>query len=297
MRISRRKFTVAKHSCTLPPDIVNILHAIPPGDLGVLALGLVIAGVVGGLVAGVLGVGGGIVIVPVLYHVLATLGLDESIRMHVAVGTSIAATIPASLARLHGSEREIDWLILRQWFLPLLAGIAAGSTLLALSDGRVLAIIFAVVAVPVVFELALDGRLDRWVSRAVQGRATLITPAILGFAATITGMGGTTLSLPALRAQPLPPPRAVATASLFGLVVGIPASIGVVLAGWQESLLPPVSLGYVNLLAFGLIAPILLLVEPAGAMVANIVDLKRLRLVFAILIAILTARMLWDALG
>ena len=274
-----------------------MLHAIPPGDLGVLALGLVIAGVVGGLVAGVLGIGGGIVIVPVLYHVLATLGLDESIRMHVAVGTSLAAAIPAAVARLHGSERNIDWLTLRRNFLPLIAGVAAGSTLLALANGYVLAAIFAVVALLVVLELALGGRADRWLALAARGPGQMILAGLLGFAATITGMGGTTLALPTLRAQGFSPARAAATASLFGLAVGIPASISAVLAGWDARFLPPVSLGYVNLLAFGLIAPILLLLEPAGAMLAHNIDLKRLRLVFAILIAVITARMLWDALG
>jgi uncharacterized protein len=276
---------------------VDILHAIPPGDLGVLALGLVIAGVVGGLVAGVLDVGAGIVVVPVLYHVLATLGLDESICMHVAVGTSLAAAIPAALARLHGSEREIDWLSLRKWFVPLVAGIAIGSTLLALSGGHLLAVIFAVVAVPVVTELALGGRADRCIAAATHGTAGLLLSGVAGFAATITGMGGTTLVLPMLRTSQLPPARAAATASFFGLAVGIPASISAVLAGWHARFLPPDSLGYVNLIAFALIAPILLLLEPAGAMLANVIDLKRLRLIFAILIAVITARMLWDALG
>jgi uncharacterized membrane protein YfcA len=274
-----------------------MLHAIPPGDLGVLALGLVIAGVVGGLVAGVLGIGGGIVMVPVLYHVLATLGLDESIRMHVAVGTSLTSAIPAALARLHGHERDIDWLTLRKWFLPLVAGIASGSALMALSNGHVLALIFAVVALAVVLEVAFGDRADRWIAAAAQSGGGMFLAAILGFAATITGMGGTTLVGPALRAQQLQPARAAATASLFGLVVGMPASIGAVFAGWHAQLLPPVSLGYVNLLAFALIAPILLLLEPAGAMLAHVIDLKRLRLGFAILIAIITARMLWDALG
>jgi uncharacterized protein len=297
LRILRPRFRVPRRPCTQLPEIVDIVHAISPGDLGVLALGLVIAGVVGGLVAGVLGIGGGIVMVPVLYHILSTLGLDQSIRMHVAVGTSLAAAIPAALARLHGSEREIDWLTLRRRFLPLITGIAAGSTLMALSNGHMLAVIFAVVAAPVVLELAFGGRADRWIAPAAEGPAGLFCTALLGFAATITGMGGTTLALSVLRAQQLPPLRAAATASLFGLVVGIPASIGAVLAGWQAQLLPPVSLGYVNLLAFALIAPILLLMEPAGAMVAHIIDLKRLRLVFAALIAIITARMLWDALG
>jgi uncharacterized membrane protein YfcA len=217
--------------------------------------------------------------------------------MHVAVGTSLAAAIPAALARLHGMEREIDWLSLRNRFVPLLVGIAIGSTLMALSDGHVLAVIFAVVAVPVVAELALGGRTDRWIAFATQGAAGMFFSAVAGFAATVTGMGGTTLVLPMLRASKLPPARVTATASLFGLAVGIPASISAVLAGWHARFLPPDSLGYVNLIAFALIAPILLLLEPAGAMLAHVIDLKRLRLVFAILVAVITARMLWDALA
>jgi uncharacterized membrane protein YfcA len=276
---------------------VNLLHAFPSGDLGVLALGLVLASVIGGLVAGVLGIGGGIVMVPVLYHILATLGFDESVRMHVAVGTSLAAAIPASLARLHGSEHEIDWLILRNQFLPLIAGVALGSTLLALSDGHTLAVIFAFVAASIVIGLALGDRADRWMAGAASGTAGLFLAALAGFAATISGLGGTTVALPLVRARHQEPSRAAATASLFGLAVGIPASIGVVLAGRNNTLLPPDSLGYVNLIAFALIAPILLLLEPAGAALAHIVDLRRLRGVFAILIAVITARMLWDALG
>ena len=91
------------------------------GELGTLALGLVIAGVVGGLVAGMLGVGGGIVVVPILYHVLAALGVDESVRMHVAVGTSLATIIPTSFSSVQAHNRKgaVDWHLLRRWWLPM----------------------------------------------------------------------------------------------------------------------------------------------------------------------------------
>ena len=98
-------------------------------DLGVFALGLVIAGVVGGLIAGMLGVGGGIVIVPVLYHVLAGLGFGESLRMHLAVGTSLATIIPTSISslRAHSRRGNVDWALLKRWVVPMIVGVAIGT--------------------------------------------------------------------------------------------------------------------------------------------------------------------------
>ena len=100
-------------------------------ELGTFALGLVIAGVVGGLVAGTLGVGGGIVIVPVLYHVLSLMGVDPDVRMHIAVGTSLATIIPTSFssARSHNAKGAVDWDILRRWLVPLVVGVLIGSVL------------------------------------------------------------------------------------------------------------------------------------------------------------------------
>ena len=129
------------------------------GELGTLALGLVIAGVVGGLVAGMLGVGGGIVVVPILYHVLAALGVDPSVRMHVAVGTSLATIIPTSFSsvRAHNKKGAVDWDLLRRWWLPMLIGVLAGSALAAYVRGQTLSLIFACVALPVALHFALWG--------------------------------------------------------------------------------------------------------------------------------------------
>ena len=134
---------------------MDILHTTSSGDLGVLALGLVIAGLVGGLVAGMLGVGGGIVVVPVLYHVMATLGVDQSVRMHVAIGTSLAALIPASLVsvRAHHNSGEIDGALVHRWAVPLLAGTVIGSVVFAAAGERMLAITFALLALPVAGEV------------------------------------------------------------------------------------------------------------------------------------------------
>jgi uncharacterized membrane protein YfcA len=278
---------------------VDILHATSSGDLGVMALGLVIAGVVGGLVAGMLGVGGGIVVVPVLYHIMATLGVDESVRMHVAVGTSLAAIIPASLAsvRVSPNRGAIDRALVHRLAVPLLAGAVIGSVLFAAASERTLAIVFTLLALPVALFLALGSRGRRGIAthlpEPIHGVAL---PVLIGSASALTGMGGGTFSTPPLIWSGMRAGLALGTGSALGAIISLPAALGALVAGLHASALPPWSLGYVSLPALALVAPALLAAETAGAVLAHMIDMKRLHLVFAALVAIITARMLWDAL-
>src|SRR5258706_13486400 len=119
-----RKYVECRPGLTRRDDM-DFYSAAAGNELGTFALGLVIAGVVGGLVAGMLGVGGGIVIVPVLYHVLALMGVDPDVRMHIAVGTSLATIIPTSFssARSHNAKGAVDWDLLRRWVVPMVVGV------------------------------------------------------------------------------------------------------------------------------------------------------------------------------
>lgn len=268
-------------------------------EIGTLALGLVIAGVVGGLVAGMLGVGGGIVVVPILYHVLAALGVDESVRMHVAVGTSLATIIPTSISsmRAHNKKGAVDWELLRRWWLPMLLGVVAGSALAACVRGQILSLIFAGVALPVALHFALWGEKKRLSDHLPRGIGGLTLPFGIGGISTMMGIGGGTVGVPAMTLCGVPIHRAVGTASAFGFIISVPGTIGAILAGWYAGGLPPYSLGYVNLLGVLLIAPGSFLAAPAGAHMAHMTDTNRLRIVFALFIAITAARMLWDALS
>src|SRR5579862_2103627 len=98
---------------------MDFLHTTSQSDLGVFALGLVLAGAVSGLAAGVLGIGGGIVIVPVLYHVMTALGIADGVCMHVAIATALAAMIPAALAHVQNAKGKIDWPEVRRRAAPL----------------------------------------------------------------------------------------------------------------------------------------------------------------------------------
>lgn len=268
------------------------------GELGTLALGLVIAGAVSGLTAGMLGVGGGIVVVPVLYHVLSLIGIDESVRMHIAIGTSLATIIPTAFSSLQAHEKKgaVDWDLLKRWLIPMLIGVAIGSVLAGYARGQTLSIVFVCVALPVAIHLAF-GRDDRHIADHLpEGPAGLALPALISGLSTMMGIGGGTIGVPVMTLFGVPIHRAVGTASAFGVIISIPGAAGAILTGWGMPHLPQYSLGYVNLLGFFLIAPISYFAAPFGAQMAHEMDRKKLRGVFAFFIAITAGRMLYDAL-
>lgn len=269
---------------------MGFFPATSHSDLGVFALGLVIAGAVSGLAAGVLGVGGGIVIVPVLYHVMAALGIGAGVRMHVAIATSLAAMIPATLAHVQNAKTKIDWRETRTDIVAVVLGVAIGAAIATLASGSILALLFAILAIPVVFELALGKRIA---VASASGRSFVIF-TVSSVLASLTGVAADTISGTLFGSQE-EDDRYRARVRLLALSVAIAGAAAFAIAGWDAPGLPPDSLGYVNLLGFALVAPVLLATEPAGAALAHMMDLRRMRLVFAGLVVIATGRMLWDA--
>jgi len=278
---------------------MDFFAAASGGELGTFALGLVIAGIVGGLVAGMLGVGGGIVIVPVLYHVMDLLGIDPGVRMHIAVGTSLATIIPTSFSstRSHNKKGAVDWELLRRWVVPLLLGTIVGSAIAGYVKGQALALFFACVALPVAVQLAFFGEQRRISDHLPTGVGGWLLPFGISGVSTMMGIGGGTVGVPAMTLCGVPIHRAVGTAAAFGTIISIPGTIGSIISGWGAHGLPPYSLGYVNLLGFVLIAPASYLVAPFGAHIAHEMDRGRLRKIFALFIGLTAARMLYDALG
>jgi uncharacterized membrane protein YfcA len=278
---------------------MDIFAAVSPGDLGTFALGLIIAGVVGGLVAGLLGVGGGIVVVPALYAVLGFLGIDADLRMHIAVGTSLATIIPTSFSsvRSHHKRGAADWQLLRRWAFPMTVGVLIGSAIAGYVRGEVLSVIFAVVALIAAVNFAFGKETWRIGESVPGGAVGAALAGTIGGVSTMMGIGGGTIGVPVMHLWGVPIHRAVGTASAFGAIISIPGAIGSIVAGWHVPGLPPYSLGYVNLLGFLLIAPASYFMAPLGASIAHTTDRKRLRVAFAILIAITAGRMLYDALA
>lgn len=269
-----------------------------PAALGAFAAGLMAAGLLGGLLAGLLGVGGGIVVVPVLFHVLSALGLDESIRMPVAVGTSLATIIPTTLRAVsgHRAKGAVDDAILRQWAPAMIVGVVLASLSAEVIGGRGLTLIFAVMALLVALNLGF-GR-ESWRLGAAlpggPGRAALAGG--IGYVSTLMGIGGGTFGVTAMTLYGVPIHRAVGTAAGLGLIISIPGTAGFLLAGLDAQGLPPFSLGYVNLLGFALIVPSTILATPWGVELAHRLSRTALRRAFAVFLALTSARMFWEVL-
>ncbi|CAK0776093.1 putative membrane transporter protein [uncultured Gammaproteobacteria bacterium] len=263
--------------------------------LGPLILALSIAGLCAGLIAGLLGVGGGIVIVPVLFHVFKTLGYDGSVSMHLAVGTSLASIIPTALSsmRSHFRRGAVDMDLMRRWAPATVFGVLAGSALASITHGAVLTAVFASVALAVALhmgfvppELRLAHRLP---SRPIQW----LIAALIGAFSAMMGIGGGSLTVPTLVLCDYPIRRAVATSSALGMVIAVPGTLGFIAGGWATQGLPPLSLGHVNLLGLALVSPASMLAAPLGAHLAHTIDPRWLRRAFAVFLALTAAKMFY----
>ncbi len=264
-----------------------------------LAVGLLATGVIAGVLAGLLGVGGGIVIVPVLSWMLAVVALDPGVTQHLAVGTSLATIIPTAIAsaRSHNSKGSLDWAVLKAWAPALILGAAAGGVLSRYASGDVLRLVFGIVALLVAANMMMPKQMVVADKLPESPSAVWTISGAVGVFSALMGIGGGTLAVPIQSAFSVQIRKAVGTASAMGLLIAVPAVIGFIWSGWGVQGLPPLSVGYVSLPAVALIVPATYLCAPLGAGIAHRVDQPMLRRLFAIFLGITALRMLYVALG
>jgi uncharacterized membrane protein YfcA len=257
---------------------------------------LLLAGAVAGLLAGLLGVGGGIVIVPALYHIFSYLGVDESVRMHLAVGTSLATIIPTSIRSVlaHHARGSFDASLFKAWVPGIVIGVMAGTWLATLADFASLTLIFATVALLVSIYMSMGN--PEWKIRdGMPGNpGNSLIAAVIGAISAMMGIGGGTLSVPTLNLFGIPIHRSVGTAAGFGLVIAVPGTLGFVLGGWSNPALPDFSFGYVSWLSFVLIVPATVAAVPTGAKLAHSLSTTGLRRAFAVFLGFTALRMFVD---
>jgi uncharacterized membrane protein YfcA len=257
---------------------------------------LLLAGAVAGVLAGLLGVGGGIVIVPALYHIFGYLGIDDSVRMHLAVGTSLATIIPTSVRSVmaHHERGSFDRALFNGWVPGIILGVIAGTWLANLANFSVLTLVFAIVALLVSIYMALGNPAWKLHEGLPANPLNSLLASIVGALSAMMGIGGGTLSVPLLSMFGVPIHRSVGTAAGFGLVIAVPATLGFIVGGWAKPALPEFSLGYVNWLGFLLIVPATVLTVPTGAKLAHSLSQKGLRRAFALFLGFTAARMFYD---
>jgi uncharacterized membrane protein YfcA len=264
-----------------------------PDSLALLVLALVATGAFSGFLAGLLGVGGGIVIVPVLFHIFDTFNVDPSIRMQVAVGTSLATIIPTSIvsARSHLRKGAVDKKLLRLLAPTVFVGVIIGTLLAGLVSSQVLTIVFATVALVVSINMAL-GPGAIVIGKTLPGPVGVgAIGTAIGTLSAMMGIGGGTLTVPTLALFSYPIHTAVGTASALGLVIAVPGAIGFALLGHGYGALPPFSLGYVNWAGFLAIVPTSIFTAPWGAKVAHAISRIWLSRAFALFLGLTSLKL------
>ena len=259
---------------------------------------LALSGVIAGFAAGMLGVGGGIVTVPVLEYALRFADVPAEYRMHVAVATSLAAIIPTSIssARTHHERGAVDRELSKSWGVPIVLGAILGSVLASHAPLAVLAGVFGTVALLIAAKmlLPLDHlRVAATVPRGVGG-AALAT--LIGGVSALMGIGGGTLTVPTLNLCGYPIHRAVGTAAFFGIFISIPGTISYLLARPPVEL-PWATVGFVSLIGLAIIAPGSMLTARLGARVAHSLSRRRLSQAFGAFLLVVGVRMLYRALA
>jgi len=262
-----------------------------------LLISLIGAGLFAGLAAGLFGIGGGAVIVPVLYFLLSGLGFDETAQ-HVAVATSLATIIATSSRSVmaHHGHGAVDWAVLKGWSPWIVIGALIGMVLAGYMSGRALTALFGAVALLIALQFFF-GRPDwRLAEDMATGPVRAGLGAGMGALSALMGIGGGTFGVSLMTMSGRKIHQAIGTAAGFGVAIGVPGAIAAVLTGWGKAGLPPGSIGYVNVPAFFLIGGLTVTMAPIGAALAHRLDGAVLKKWFGVLLAIVAARMLYSSI-
>jgi uncharacterized membrane protein YfcA len=265
-------------------------------QMGVMLLAI---GAFAGVVAGLLGVGGGIVLVPAFYYAFASLGYEGPQLMQVCLATSLATIIVTSLRSVlsHNRKGAVDWQILRTWAPGIVIGAVIGVLIAARLKSTALQAIFGGIGVIIGLYLAF-GRNDWRIGPMMpKGAVRAVLSPIVGFLSVLMGIGGGSFGVPLMTLYGTPIHRAVATAAGFGVLIAVPSVTGFLLVGIEASSKPPYTVGAVNLAAFGLIVAMTLITAPLGVKLAHRLDPKPLKRIFAVFITIVALNMLRKAAG
>jgi len=264
-----------------------------------LLVALTVGGCVSGVFAGLLGVGGGVIIVPILSAAFEALGFSGDVSQHVAVASSLAIIIPTGLmsGRSHFKRGAVDLARLRLWAPFVAVATFIGGFLARYFTGEVLRIVFGVMALLIALNIVTPFQ-QRLMGHLKSSPPTnRIAASIVGFLSALMGIGGGSLSVPTLVAFGETMHAAVGTSAAIGVFIAIGGTLGYIISGWGVPSLPPLSLGYVNLIAFVLAGGFAALTAPLGAALAHRLNQKTLRYVFAVFLVLVGLNMIWKAIS
>jgi uncharacterized membrane protein YfcA len=276
------------------------MFGMPVLDLVWLAAAVIAAGIVTGLLAGLFGIGGGAVIVPVLFEAFRLFGVPEEVRMQLCVGTSLAIIVPTAVRSYlaHRARGLVIPEVMRLWAVPAVVGVALGSIAAAVASAELFEVAFVLIASVIATKLLL-GRESWALGEELPGRAAMAGYGFLvGLGSSLMGISGGSLVTAILTLYRRSIHSAVATAAGVGVPITLAGAVGYCLAGLpHRSLLPPLSIGFVSVIGLVMIAPISSYVAPLGARLAHAASKRALEIGFGIFLLLAAARFLWSLIA
>jgi uncharacterized membrane protein YfcA len=266
---------------------------VPLGEVALLVMAVLVAGVATGILAGLFGIGGGAIIVPVLYEVFRILGVPEEVRMQLCVGTSMAIILPTTVRSYlaHRARGAVLEGVMRAWAVPAVLGVAAGSIIAYFAPGAVFKVVFVVTVTIIAIKL-LFGRESWRIADDFPGRPAMIGYGFLiGITSALMGVSGGSVSnmIQTLHGKPLH--NAVATSAGLGVPITVAGTVGLALAGLPNTaLMPPLSIGYVSLLGVIVMAPVSSFTASYGAVLAHRLSKRQLEIGFGAFLLLVAAR-------
>jgi uncharacterized protein len=265
-----------------------------------LALLLVTVGALSGFLAGVFGIGGGAILVPVFYECFRLAGVPLEVRMPLCIGTSLAIIIPTSIrsCRAHYKRGAVDLEILKAWWLPVLIGVIAGSVTARYAPERLFKIVFVMVAWSAAARLLLARETWKFGDEFPKGPLMKAYGFFVGLLSTLMGIGGGLFSNLLMTFYGRPIHQAVATSSALAVLISIPGAVGYIYAGWPAAahypevaaLQLPFAIGYVSLIGAVLVMPTSLLTAPLGVRAAHAMSKRTLEMAFGSYLFIVGSR-------
>lgn len=260
---------------------------------------LIAAGGVAGLLAGVFGIGGGAVLVPVFYQVFGWAGIAPEVIMHLAVGTSTALIVPTSIRsfRAHQTRGAVDIDLLKAWIIAVPLGALLATVVAAYASSEMLRLIFAVIGLVLAARMLFLSNRFHLGTELPGEPARFLTGGVIGLISGLMGIGGGVLNNTFMTLFGRPIHQAVATSAGVGVLISIPGLFGYIWAGWGDEGLPPASTGFVNWIAVALIIPIAMLVTPHGARLAHAMSKRQLEIGFSLFLVFVSARFFYSLYG
>ncbi|WP_313198503.1 sulfite exporter TauE/SafE family protein [Rhizobium sp.] len=253
-------------------------------DILPFVVALLAAGILAGLLAGLFGIGGGAILVPIFFHVFGLLGVDDAVRMHLALGTSLAIIVPTSVRSFtaHQQRGAVDVDLLKGWVIAVPLGTLIATLIAAWASSTELRLIFAVIALVLALRMIFNRASWKLGDDLPENPLKFMVGTGIGILSGLMGIGGGVLNNTFMTLYGRTIHQAVATSSGVGVLISIPGLVGYVWGGWGKSGLPPFSTGYINWLAVALLIPVTLYTAPYGARLAHALSRRQLEVGFAL---------------